>query len=57
MRRYLLTLCAILFAGGGYAWWQTPDSAEASADDWLTDYAHARQVAKQTGKPILLVFR
>ena len=57
MRRSILTLYAILIATGGIGWWQTPGSAEARADGWLTDYAEARQIAKKTGKPILLVFR
>ena len=57
MRRSIFTLCAILIAVGGFAWWHTPESAQASADGWLADYAQARQVAKETGKPIFLVFR
>ena len=27
------------------------------AGGWETDYAHARQIARQTGKPMFVVFR
>lgn len=30
---------------------------EAKAPTWITDYAKARQLARQSGKPLFLVFR
>ena len=31
--------------------------AAPKASPWLTDYAAAKQLARQTGKPMLVVFR
>lgn len=30
---------------------------EAKGPTWVTDYAKARQLARQSGKPLFLVFR
>jgi hypothetical protein len=32
-------------------------NAAPRASPWLTDYAAAKQFARQTGKPMLVVFR
>jgi hypothetical protein len=34
-----------------------PKPGASSAVNWLTDYPAARQLARQTGKPIFVVFR
>ena len=35
----------------------TAPAAAPAKGDWLLDYAAARAVARQTGKPLLVVFR
>lgn len=44
----------VMLVGVGSAEGQTPD---VRATGWLTDYQSARMQAKQTGKPMFLVFR
>ena len=43
--------------GGLLAAALVPSRVDAQQKGWLTDYAKARALARQTGKPLFVVFR
>ena len=52
-----LVLAGMLLATAGTLYCAYPLQVDAAEEGWLTDYQKAREVAKKSGKPILLVFR
>ncbi len=56
MKWYLLG--GLLGLGVASLYGPGPGAAQAQKQTgWLTDYAQARALARQTGKPLLVVFR
>ena len=52
-----LIAVALLMTLAGSAMAQSPSMKLAAQKGWLDDYAAARNRARQTGKPMLVVFR
>ncbi len=52
-----LILAGVFLVAGGILYSAHALKVEAAEEGWLSDYQMAREVAKQSGKPILLVFR
>jgi hypothetical protein len=55
LRRTGLTSVAALLLAGAVA--GRNESPVREAPTWLTDYDQAREVARQSGKPLFVVFR
>ncbi len=52
-----LILTGVLLATAGTLYCAYPLQVDAAQEGWLNDYEKAREVARKSGKPILLVFR
>ena len=50
----VLGLTVLMFAGSAEA---EPVAQAAQKAGWLTDYQAARKLARETGKPLFVVFR
>jgi hypothetical protein len=57
MTWWLLGVLGLGFAGGSASATDRPLDARDARTAWMTDYTAAKAAARQSGKPIFVVFR